>query len=81
MSGGRPAVYKNRPIVGDATRAGEPDSACGCAGTSTRRNWRIACGNCGNPSQASGGGHVSAPRPDWRIACGNCGNSFAGSKR
>ena len=27
MSDGRPAVYKNRPIVEDATRAGEPDSA------------------------------------------------------
>jgi len=27
MSGRRPAVYKNHPIVEDATRAGEPDSA------------------------------------------------------
>ena len=26
MSGRRPAVYKNHPIVEDATRAGEPDS-------------------------------------------------------
>jgi hypothetical protein len=24
---------------------------------------------------------VSGPRRDWRSACGNCGNSFAGSKR
>src|SRR5260370_37741716 len=27
MSGGRPAVYKSRPIVEEATRAGEPDGA------------------------------------------------------
>jgi hypothetical protein len=27
MSGRRPAVYKNHPIVEDARRAGEPDSA------------------------------------------------------
>jgi hypothetical protein len=27
MSGGRPAVDKHRPIIEDATRAGEPDSA------------------------------------------------------
>ena len=27
MSGGRPAVDKYRPIIEDATRAGEPDSA------------------------------------------------------
>ena len=37
MSGGRPAVYKNRPIVEDATRrAGRTaPAACRCAGTST----------------------------------------------
>jgi len=27
MSGGRPAVDKSRPIVEEATRAGEPDGA------------------------------------------------------
>ena len=85
MSGGRPAVCKSHPIVEDATRVGEPDEqrqpAAAAPGRQLRRNWRIACGNCGNPSQASGGGRCSAPHLDWRIACGNCGNSFEGSRR
>jgi hypothetical protein len=59
----------------------EPDGAGRLRLRRPRRNWRIACGNCGNPSQACGGGQGFGPRPDWRNACGNCGNSFAGSKR
>jgi hypothetical protein len=45
MSGGRPAVCKNHPIVEDATRAGEPDEqrqpAAAAPGRQLRRNWRI----------------------------------------
>jgi hypothetical protein len=85
MTGGRPTVCKNHSIVEDATRAGEPDEQrrppAAAPGRQPRRNWRIACGNCGNPSLASGGGRCSAPHLDWRIACGNCGNSFEGSRR
>jgi hypothetical protein len=145
MSGGRPAVYENRPVVEEATRGGWrswklPPKGAPCAGLDLNprrqpvlargraprrarpgaerapvaardlvagerglsaqgrvragqrrppaaapghqpcRNWRIACGNCGNPSQASNDGQRFAPRPDWRIACGNCGNSFAGAR-
>jgi hypothetical protein len=62
MSGGRPAVYINRPIVENATRrAGQRRPPAAAPGRQPRRNWRIACGNCGNPSQASGGGQRFGP--------------------
>jgi hypothetical protein len=79
MSGRRPAVYKNHPIVEDATRAGEPDSA---GRLPQRRDVNPAvigvslAETAETPSRASNG-----PGPDWRSACGNCGNSLAGSKR
>ena len=61
-------------------RAGQRRPPAAAPGHQPCRNWRIACGNCGNPSQASNDGQRFAPRPDWRIACGNCGNSFAGAR-
>jgi len=126
MSGGRPAVYENRPVVEEATRGGWrswklPPKGAPCAvldlnprrqpvlargraprrarpgaerapvaardlvagerglsaqgrvragqrrppaaapGHQPCRNWRIACGNCVNPSQASNDGQRFAP--------------------
>jgi hypothetical protein len=83
MSGGRPAVYENRPIE-DATRAGEPDSA---GRLSLRRDVNPAvigvslAETAETPRRLPAVANGSARRPDWRSACGNCGNSFAGSKR
>jgi hypothetical protein len=84
MSGGRPAVDKNRPIVEDATRAGEPDSA---GRLPLRRVVNPAAigvslaETAETPRGLAAVANVSAARPDWRNACGNCGNSFASSKR
>jgi hypothetical protein len=82
MSGGRPAVYKNRSIE-DATRAGEPDRA---GRLPLRRDVNPAvigvslAETAETPRRLEAVTKVSARRPDWRSACGNCGNSFAGSR-
>jgi hypothetical protein len=82
MSGGRPAVYKNRPIE-YATGADEPDSA-------GRRLLRrvvspavigVSLAETAETPRRLPAVVNAAHRPDWRNACGNCGNSFAGSKR
>jgi hypothetical protein len=79
MSGGRPAVYINRPIVENATRrAGQRlplrrdvnPAVIGVSLAETAETPRRL------PAVVN-----AAHRPDWRNACGNCGNSFAGSKR
>jgi hypothetical protein len=83
MSGGRPAVYKNRPIE-DATRAGEPDSAGRlplCRDVNPAVIGVSLAETAETPRRLEAVTNVSARHPDWRIACGNCGNSFAVSKR
>jgi hypothetical protein len=80
MSGGRPAVYINRPIVENATRrAGQRlplrrDVNPAVIGVSLAETAET-------PRSPPAVANVSVPRPDWRNACGNCGNSVAGSKR
>jgi hypothetical protein len=79
MSGGRPAVYKNRPIE-DAAGRRLPlrrDVSPATIGVSLAETAETA----ETPRRLPAVANVSGPRPDWRSACGNCGNSFAGSKR
>ena len=82
MPGGRPHLYKpekaaGHPVVGACRfpaqgygRTWHQRPPAAALRRPFRPDWRIACGNCGNPSPST----AAEWSADWHSACGNCGN-------